>query len=146
MQSSKTIALITCYIGKLPWYFDYFVHSCRYNPSVDFYVITDDLTHSGGLPKNVRIIYRTLNGISQLASHQLGFEVRIKYGYKFCDFKPAYGLIFSDLLKGYDYWGHCDIDVIFGNIRSFMTDNLLEEHDLISVRPDWIPLCGQLDC
>jgi len=39
------------------------------------------------------------------------------------------------------FWGHIDIDVIFGNIRDFITDDLLENYDLISVRPDWIAGC-----
>ncbi|MDB4903004.1 MAG: hypothetical protein JWQ63_2285 [Mucilaginibacter sp.] len=141
MNKSKKIALIICYFGKLPWYFSYFVHSCKYNPSVDFYIITDDYTYTNPLPNNVKFIYKTLNEISLLATEKLGFEVSITNGYKLCDFKPAYGFIFSELIECYDFWGYCDIDVIFGNIRDFMTTELLENHDLISVRPDWIPGC-----
>ncbi|HEY8782975.1 MAG TPA: DUF6625 family protein [Mucilaginibacter sp.] len=141
MKPNKSIALLICYFGKLPWYFDYFVHSCKYNPTVDFYIVTDDITHNGSLPKNVKPIYKTLNDLSILATEKLGVAVNIKYGYKLCDFKPAYGLIFSELLKDYDFWGHADLDIIFGNIRNFITDDLLESYDLISVRPDWIPGC-----
>jgi hypothetical protein len=82
-----------------------------------------------------------LDDVSQLATQKLGFEIKITNGYKLCDFKPAYGLIFSDLLRPYDFWGHCDIDIIFGNIRDFMTDELLEKYDLISVRHDWLSGC-----
>src|ERR1700732_3083708 len=101
----KNIALLTCYFGKLPWYFDYFVHSCKYNPSVDFYIITDDLTYRKPLPNNVKLVHKTLEDISIMATGKLGFDINITYGYKLCDFKPAYGLIFSELLKGYDFWG-----------------------------------------
>ena len=141
MKQNKNIALVICYFGKLPWYFEYVVHSCKYNPTVDFYIITDDATFTSPLPNNVKLLYKTLNEINFLAAEKLGFEVNITYGYKLCDFKPAYGLIFSDLIKGYDFWGHADLDIIFGNIRHFMTDDLLENYDLISVRPDWIPGC-----
>lgn len=141
MNTNKNIALIACYIGKLPWYFDYFVHSCAHNPTVDFYVVTDDGAYSKPLPANVRLIIKTLEDISLLASQRLGFPVNIKYGYKLCDFKPAYGLIFSDLLESYDFWGHCDIDIIFGNIREFITNELLDDYDLVSVRPDWLTGC-----
>ena len=48
-----------------------------------------------------------------------------------CDFRPAYGEIFSDELKTYDYWGHCDMDLIFGDIRAFITDEILEKYDKI---------------
>jgi len=137
----KSLALLVCYCGKLPWYFKYFINSCKYNPTVDFYVITNDTTWAYPLPANVRIIYKTLEDISLLASTKLGFEVAIKDGYKLCDFKPAYGFIFSDILGKYDFWGHCDLDIIFGSIRNFITDTLLEKYDLISVRPEWIPGC-----
>src|SRR5688572_18268972 len=108
-------------MGKLPWYFDYFIHTCRYNWSIDFFVICDDVTYRKKLPKNVKIIYKTLSALSALATLRIGFPVDIKFPYKLCDFKPAYGLLFSDLLKEYEFWGHGDIDVIFGNIRSFIT-------------------------
>jgi hypothetical protein len=141
VKENKSIGLLTCYIGKLPWYFDYFIHSCRYNPSVDFYLITDDTTYSRSLPNNVKLINNTLEEISALATQKLGFLISISTGYKLCDFKPAYGLIFEDILNGYDFWGHCDIDIIFGDIREFITDELLQNHDLISVRHDWLSGC-----
>ena len=129
-----------CFYGKLPWYFDYFVHSCKYNPTVDFYIFTD-ITCNKSLPENIRVIKKTVDDIKKLASDKLGFEVNIKYPYKLCDFKPAYGFIFSEYLTCYDFWGHCDMDIIFGNIRQFMTDALLADHDVISVRADWLTGC-----
>ncbi|MDB5136128.1 MAG: hypothetical protein JWP37_2731 [Mucilaginibacter sp.] len=142
MKQDKSIAFIICYFGcNLPWYFDYFIHSCGYNPTIDFFIITDDTSYSKALPVNVKLIYKTLYDVNLLATEKLGFPVNIKFGYKLCDFKPAYGHIFSYLLKEYDFWGHTDLDVIFGNIREFMTDELLEAHDLISVRPDWLTGC-----
>jgi hypothetical protein len=141
MRKDKTIGLITCYFGQLPWYLDYFIHSCKYNPTVDFFIITDDKTYLKELPANVKLIYQTLEEVCFLASEKLGFPVNITYGYKLCDFKPAYGLIFSEILNDYDFWGHTDIDIIFGDIRQFMTDEQLENYDLISVRPDWITGC-----
>jgi hypothetical protein len=141
MSSNKSIALISCYFGELPWYFDYFIHSCKYNSSVDFFVITDDVNYDKPLPANVHIIHKTLKELSIMASASLELEVDVKYGYKLCDFKPAYGLIFSDILKDYDFWGHCDIDIIFGDIREFITDELLSNYELISVRHDWLSGC-----
>jgi hypothetical protein len=137
----KGIALIVCYYGKLPWYFDYFIHSCKYNPTVDFFIITDDITYKKPLPGNVKLIYKTLDELNDLVAKKLGFDVNIECGYKLCDFKPAYGVIFSDLLSRYDFWGHCDIDIVFGDIREFITDELLEHYDLISVRHDWLSGC-----
>lgn len=141
MTETKTLALLVCYFGKLPWYFEYFVHSCKYNPTVDFFIVTNDDGYCKPLPANVKLINTTLDEINVLAAEKLGFPVNITYGYKFCDFKPAYGYIFSDLLQGYDWWGHIDLDIIFGDIRNFITDEILDDFDLISVRPDWLPGC-----
>jgi hypothetical protein len=141
MSGNKSIALISCYFGELPWYFDYFIHSCKYNPSVSFFIITDDVLYTKPFPANVKIIHKTLKELSLIASASLDFEVDVKYGYKLCDFKPAYGLIFSDILKDFDFWGHCDIDIIFGDIREFITDELLSNYELISVRHDWLSGC-----
>ncbi len=79
-----------------------------------------------------------LDEINELATAKLGFKVKISNGYKLCDFKPAYGLLFSELIKGFDFWGHGDLDMIFGDIREFMTEELLETYDLVSVRHDFL--------
>jgi hypothetical protein len=132
------IAIVICHMGKLPWYFEYFAHSCGYNPSVDFFIVSDDTKYTKTLPGNVKLIFKTLSEISQLASSHLAFPVNIQSAYKLCDFKPTYGILFSDLINNYDFWGHGDIDVVFGNIRNFITEDILREHDLISVRHDFL--------
>jgi len=140
MKTNK-IAIIICYFGPLPWYTDYFLHSCGYNSTIDFFFITDDAAYAGPFPPNVHVIIHSLSDISRLATDKLGMPVNIKQGYKLCDFKPAYGTIFSHLLNGYDFWGHSDLDIILGDIRSFYTDELLNDHDLLSCRADWLTGC-----
>lgn len=132
----KNIALITCYFGKFPWYFNLFLKSCAFNRTVDF-VIFSDCQNSPALPENVKIIPFTINDFNLLATKKLGFEVAVKSAYKLCDFKPSYGVIFSEYLIGYDFWGMADIDIIFGRIREFMTNELLNDFDVISVRNDY---------
>ena len=138
MTHTKSIAILTCWYGEYPWYFPYFIHSCLYNPTVDFYIITDNQDKITNKPGNVNIIFKTLEDIKTKASEKLRFTVCIDKPYKLCDFKPAYGFIFSDLVKGYDFWGHGDIDLVYGNIRGFMTDAVLKNHDIISSRHDYI--------
>jgi hypothetical protein len=137
----RSIAVLICYMGKLPWYFDYFAYSCKFNPTIDFFVLTDDISYSKQLPDNLKLVITNLSEVSELASMRLSFGVTIKNSYKLCDFKPTYGVVFSHILNQYDFWACGDIDVIYGNIRDFITNDLLENHDLISVRPDWIPGC-----
>jgi len=137
------IVFFIVYIGDYPWYFPYFLHSCCYNPTVDFLIFTDNNAKLE-LPPNVKIIPYSLEQFKVEASKALGFEVVIESGYKLCDFKPAFGLFFAERIKDFDFWGYCDIDVIFGNIRAFMTDELLNEYDLISARHDYLTGCFAL--
>ena len=133
------IAILTCWYGSYPWYFHYFIYSCTYNPSIDFYILTDNEQIVTDKPDNVKIIYKTLTGINETTTDKLGFTVNIEHPYKLCDFKPAYGFLFDDILNDYDFWGHCDIDVVYGNIRVFITDELMQRFDIISPRHDWVP-------
>lgn len=101
-------------------------------------MVTDDTGYSKPVPCNIKFVYKTIAELNSLATEKLALPVQITNGYKLCDFKPTYGLLFSELLQGYDFWGHGDIDMIFGNIRSFITDELLNTYDLISVRHDFL--------
>ena len=143
-MNSLSIAFIIFWSGDYPWYFPYFLHSCRYNPSVDFLIFTDNQDTSIHLPANVKFIPYSIEQFKADATKTLGFEVTVESEYKLCDFKPAYGLIFSDWIKNYNFWGYCDLDVIFGNIRSFMTDELLNKYDIVSARHDYLTGCFAL--
>jgi len=140
----KNIRIIICWSGNYPWYFPYFIHSCRFNPTIDFLIFTDNQDTPIHLLPNVKIIPYLIEQFKADASKVLGFDVAIESGYKLCDFKPAYGHIFYDYIKDYDFWGYCDVDVVFGNIRSFMTDELLNEYDIISARHDYLTGCFAL--
>jgi hypothetical protein len=67
-----------------------------------------------------------------LASRKLDLDIKLTYGYKLCDLKPAYGLIFEEYLKHYDFWGHCDLDIIWGRISHFISDDILDNFDVIT--------------
>lgn len=138
MKENFKIAILTCWYGEYPWYFPYFVHSVKFNSQNDFIIITDNTETIINKPNNLKIVNKTIDEIKLNASKKLGFKIEIGQPYKLCDFKPAYGLIFDELLKGYDFWGIGDIDVIYGNIRNFITDELLNTYDIISARHDFL--------
>ena len=140
----KTIGLIACWYGPYPWYFPYFIHSCGFNPTIDFILFTDNLEIVPHKPKNVKIIHMALNDIIELASQKLGFKVNVDFPYKLCDFRPAFGIIFSEFIKDYDFWGQTDIDVIYGCIREFIPSDILENYDFISARHDYVTGCFAL--
>ncbi|MBO7521566.1 MAG: hypothetical protein J6T16_04930 [Opitutales bacterium] len=59
------------------------------------------------------------------------FKIELEYPYKLCDYRVAYGEIFKEELKNYDFWGYCDIDLLWGNIRKFYTDEILSSYEKI---------------
>jgi hypothetical protein len=135
------IGIITCWYGPFPWYFPYFIHSCSCNPTIDFFIITDNQHTIPNKPKNVKIVNQTLEEIKIIASEKLGFAVNIDYPYKLCDFKPAYGFLFPEIIRDYDFWGHGDIDVMYGDLRNFLAKRLLETYDVFSFRPEYLTGC-----
>lgn len=125
----RTIAFIVCYFGKFPQYFNLWLKSCAYNPTVDWILFTDQ-DPVGSVP-NVHYVKTTFQELHKLFAEKLGFSVTLDKPYKICDFRPAYGVIFKEYLKNYDFWGHCDLDMILGDVREFFTGNVLDHHDKI---------------
>ncbi len=128
-KSMKRIALINCYFGCYPHYFDKFLESCKNNGTIDFYFFTDN--HIDSISDNIHFIYITFDDLKKKIQSCFNFAIELNLPYKLCDFKPSYGYIFSDYVEGYDYWGYCDVDMIFGDIRSFLSDDILNSFDKI---------------
>lgn len=125
---SEKICIINIYFGALPNYFALFLQSCKYNPNIDFIIFTDNEILSN--TPNVKIIKTDLLHIRALAVDKLGIEnISMEYAYKVVDFRPAYGVIFSDYLEDYDYWGHCDVDLIFGDLEKFFSEYQLNKYE-----------------
>lgn len=119
--------IIGVYFGELPNYFDLWLKSAQKNTSVDFIVFSDCSVK--WVPDNVRLIYFTIEKLQKLASYKLGFEVCLERPYKCCDLKPAYGIIFEEYLTDYEYWGHCDFDLIWGDLCGFFNKYHIENYD-----------------
>lgn len=123
------IKLIVCYYGKFPDWMDLWLESCKNNPTIDFMVVSDIKLDC--LPINVELINMSFEELQSRFSNVLGFKCCLNNPYKLCDYKPLYGEAFYDYLSGYDFWGYCDIDLIWGNIREFLQDKILKNNDKI---------------
>lgn len=132
------IAIIVCWFGKFPWYFRYFLNSCSYNDTIDFLIFNDQSFETNKLPGNVRLISLSLDDLRIAASSRFKFSVSVDTPYKVCDYKPAYGYLFADFIEGYDFWGHSDIDLVFGDVRAFIRPDILDVYDIVSTRHDYI--------
>lgn len=122
------IVLIIPFFGKFRPDFKYWLKSVEYNSTIDFLLITDQ---SVEVPNNVRIIKSTFKSFVNRVQQFYQFPIALNNPYKICDFKPAFGEIFQNEIKCYDFWGHCDTDLIFGDIRHFISDEILTNYDRI---------------
>ncbi|GFI40416.1 hypothetical protein IMSAGC017_00448 [Thomasclavelia cocleata] len=124
-------ALIIPYFGKFNNYFKLWLKSCEYNDDFDWLIFTDDRSKYS-YPENVHVYYISFEKIKEKINNLFEFEISLDSPYKLCDFRPAYGEIFEDYLKEYDYWGYCDTDLIWGHLSDFYNEDILKEYDKIS--------------
>lgn len=131
MSEFPRIIVIAVYFGRLPDYFPLWLTSCGFNPDVDWLVITDAPTEIYRLPPNVHVHAMTMSAFAERLSGFAEIPVALNDPYKVCDFRPLFGY-FADFVPGsWDFWGHCDLDMLFGNIRQFLSSEILSNNDKI---------------
>jgi hypothetical protein len=110
--------LIVPYFGERPSYMPLVVKSMAHNPDIHWLLVTDEPVTEA--PSNVSVhLYEFADLVARIQSH-FDFAISLERPYKLCDFRPAFGEIFREELAGYEYWGHCDLDVVFGRIRDHL--------------------------
>jgi hypothetical protein len=125
-------AIICTYFGSWPRWIPAFFHSCNSNSDFDWLIVTDcavPALHG----QNITFKSMSLKTFNEFVGEKLGFVVS-KGAYAQLDFRPAYGVIFAAELAGYDFWGHCDLDVIFGDLGRHLCAAKLASFDIISSR------------
>jgi len=126
----KSICYIIPFFGRLPKSFPLFLKSCDFNPTVNWLIFTnnkDIYSHN----KNVKIITIEFNEVKKMIQKIFSFPISLDNPRKLCDYKCSYGEAFHDFIKSFDFWGYCDIDMVFGNVRKFMTEKLLNSYEKI---------------
>jgi hypothetical protein len=136
MGQMKTIGIFIPYFGPLPRWFPLFLKSCQFNPTIKFHLFTDEPPME--TPSNVLVSKMTREQFRQLASERLSMMVNMSAERKVCDIRPAFGEIFD--VSGLDFWGWGDLDVVYGDLRKFLTDSMLDDFDVISIAKEFI--CG----
>lgn len=119
----KSIVIIFPYFGVLPVQYKMWRESALRNPSVDFMFFTDADVE----PANNIILHKMqFTDFQQLAQNAFDFPIVLDRPYKLCEYKQAYGYILQDYIKDYDFWGYGDLDLVYGDIRTFLTDDVLK--------------------
>jgi hypothetical protein len=116
--ASPSVRLVVPHFGPRPAYFPLVVRSMAANPDVSWLLLTDQPVPDP--PPNVEVRLGTFADLAERIQGWFDFEVSLERPYKLCDFRPAFGEIFAGELAGYDFWGHSDLDVVFGRIRDHL--------------------------
>lgn len=131
--SSPRVAIVNTFFGTPPPWLPAFFRSCQTNADVQWLIYAD---FDVPAPPNVSIRRTELREFNDRASAVLGTTIAIEPARvrKICDFKPLYGLMFADDLREFDWWAYSDLDVIWGDVRRFVTDDLLNTQIVVSPR------------
>ena len=88
--------------------------------------------------------------VSKMGKKQLTWlNARVKDGlgleaYKnvdsLCDLRPCFGELFADRLRGFEWWGWCDVDVMAGDLDKMLPD-LLTDCDVLNFKPNYLSGC-----
>lgn len=113
-----SIRLVVPYFGPLPPYSSLVLRSMAHNPDVSWLLLTDQSVPAA--PGNVEVQRWSFADLAARVQDHFDFPVCLPGPYKLCDVRPAFGEVFADELAGYDFWGQCDLDVLFGRIREHL--------------------------
>ncbi len=130
-MNPPSICILIPYFGDLPPWFPLFFDSLRRNSTIDFLFLTDASLQDYHAP-NVKTQYMSFDAYGDLVHQRTGLSLHLQDPYKLCDIRPLFGWIHAEELKPYDFYGYADVDVVFGDIRSFYTNELLSKYDVFS--------------
>lgn len=128
--ASRIIILIP-YFGRWPFWMPLFLKSCEFNADIDWLLI-GDCGEPENLPGNVQYQPCSFADYCQRVSARLDLQFYPENPYKLCDLKPAFGLIHQQEIQGDDFWGFSDLDLVYGCLRSYFTEDKLRRYDFIS--------------
>ncbi|MBN2489638.1 MAG: hypothetical protein JXQ29_02170 [Planctomycetes bacterium] len=127
----RRIVMLMPHFGRWPEWIDIYLETCRHNPTVDWIFFTD-CGRPANRPANVRFVAMDFAAFLERAARRLALDLPGHTVRKLCDFRPMFGVIFAEHLEGYDHFGFGDVDVVYGNLRKFLTAPLLDDHDVLS--------------
>lgn len=127
----KKIGVLIPYFGRFPEWADLYFETLKKNETIDFVFFTDCETEKYSAPN---LIFHKISWSEYIESVNRKIEVKFDPAnpYKLCDLRPLYGTIHQDVFAPYDFYGWTDMDILFGDIRQFYTEDILENHDVIS--------------
>lgn len=118
----KSIVLLFPYFGRFPAQYKMWRESALRNTSIDFMFFTDTNVEP---TNNIIVNKMQFEDFQEIVQQAFDFPIVLDRPYKLCEYKQAYGYILQNYIKDYDFWGFGDLDLVYGNIRSFITEEVL---------------------
>ncbi len=125
----SSIVIIFPYFGTLPSQYGMWRASALRNPDIDFLFFTDCNVESA---PNIIVHKMRFTDFRKLLANAFDFPISLDSPYKICDYRPAFAYALSDYIKSYDFWGWGDLDVVYGDIRHFITEEVLSNYKMVS--------------
>lgn len=127
-----SVALVAPYFGPLPGHFPLLLRTIARNDAIRWLLVTDQDVPAA--PDNVTVVATTFEAFVARVQAHYDFRIGLASPYKICDFRPAFGELFAEELAGHEWWGHCDFDVLFGDVRRCLPARAFAEHDKVLIR------------
>lgn len=127
-----SITFLIPYFGKFPEWAPLYFETVRKNDNIDFIFYTDCDTTPYEHLKNVKFYKMSFSEYVNMAIKKANISFKPANAYKLCDLRPLYPIIHFEDIKESDFYGWTDMDIIFGDIRSFYTEEILNNYDVFS--------------
>lgn len=131
MSSKYKIGIYAFYFGSWPEWIDFYFYTLARNPSIDFHFFTDckrKINHA----KNIYFHAFSFEDYIEHVRNKVDINIQVPNGIKLCDIRPCIGYIHKDIFQDYDFYGWTDLDILFGDIRAFVTDEILDNCTIFS--------------
>ncbi|HKH46326.1 MAG TPA: DUF6625 family protein [Thermoanaerobaculia bacterium] len=129
------LIMLVPYFGRWPEWMNLFVESCRWNPGVRWRFYTD-CGEPENQADNVDYVHLSFDDYKALVRERLGIAFDPPAPYKLCDLRPCLAYIHERDVAGFPFFGYGDVDVIYGNIGNFYTDDVLARCNVLSTHPE----------
>lgn len=118
--------IITPYFGQFPEWMDLFLADFQRTMA----------------PQGYKLLMDTdLSDFKERVREKLGIDYPgVRGNGKAWDMRSALGYLYEEELEEAEYWGHCDFDVVWGNVSKFLPDKELEQLDVFSSHDSYV--CG----
>lgn len=126
--------IIAAWFGPLPDYLPLWAASCAANPAYVWCLLTDQVEATTELVPGVEAKPFTLAEFARRTEAVTGVMPAMDRAYKVCDLRPLFGEILADHFQGFSHWGHCDLDMLFGDLGHFLPADVFQRNDRVMAR------------